>query len=300
MWLGVVRLLQERELMPAIAFGFSRHSLEVLAEHLSSVDLLSKSEKNEVQQFLRFSIKNRLKGPDSRLPSVLFISGLVKRGIAVHHAGMLPLLKEVHYLNDAERGHVWEQIMIMLPKHVVLVMLSATVPNTLEFADWLGRIRGSEIHVVATDKRPVPLEHYLFTGLDGQATSKQLHLVVDRHGQFHVPGYKQAIIAFNEPKTKKPKGEKDTSRAEELAALAQQARGGRPAPEGVGGRGGASGRGGGKGGGKHPIGGKLNTPGRWNYMPCEQSLIFFYLFLQLFMPVVPRCFSLPLCTETTA
>lgn len=44
MWLGVVRLLQERELMPAIAFGFSRNSLEVLAEHLSSVDLLSKSE----------------------------------------------------------------------------------------------------------------------------------------------------------------------------------------------------------------------------------------------------------------
>lgn len=81
-------------------------------------------------------------------------------------------------------------------------------------------------------------------------------------------GYKQAIIAFNEPKTKKPKGEKDTSRAEELAALAQQARGGRPAPEGAAGRGGR-GSGGGRGGGKHPTGGKMNTPGRWNYMPCK-------------------------------
>lgn len=57
--------------------------------------VLSLGEKNEVHQFLRFSIKNRLKGPDSRLPSVLFISDLVKRGLAVHHAGMLPLLKEV-------------------------------------------------------------------------------------------------------------------------------------------------------------------------------------------------------------
>ncbi|KAF7232444.1 hypothetical protein EG68_09616, partial [Paragonimus skrjabini miyazakii] len=94
MWLGVVRMLQEQKLMPAIAFGFSRNSLEVLAGHLSSVDLLTKNEKNQVRQFLRLSVMKRLKGLDARLPSVLFITDLVRRGLALHHAGMLPLLKE--------------------------------------------------------------------------------------------------------------------------------------------------------------------------------------------------------------
>ncbi|CAH8606420.1 unnamed protein product [Schistosoma mattheei] len=102
------------------------------------------------------------------------------------------IMDEVHYVNDVERGHIWEQIMIMLPKHVLLVMLSATVPNKLDFADWLGRVRGTEVHVVATNKRPVPLEHFLFTGMDGQRSKDHLHLIVDQAGQFNLPGYKQA------------------------------------------------------------------------------------------------------------
>ncbi|TNN08038.1 Helicase SKI2W isoform 2 [Schistosoma japonicum] len=102
------------------------------------------------------------------------------------------IMDEVHYVNDVERGHVWEQIMIMLPKHVLLVMLSATVPNKLDFADWLGRVRGTEVHVVATNKRPVPLEHFLFTGMDGHRGKDHLHLIVDQAGQFNLSGYKQA------------------------------------------------------------------------------------------------------------
>jgi len=37
-----------------------------------------------------------------------------------------------------QRGVVWEEVIIMLPEHVNLILLSATVPNTLEFADWIG------------------------------------------------------------------------------------------------------------------------------------------------------------------
>jgi superfamily II RNA helicase len=44
---------------------------------------------------------------------------------------------EVHYVSDADRGVVWEEVLIMLPAHVGIVMLSATVPNTVEFADWV-------------------------------------------------------------------------------------------------------------------------------------------------------------------
>ena len=42
-------------------------------------------------------------------------------------------------INDLERGVVWEEVIIMLPAHVNFVLLSATVPNTMEFADWVGR-----------------------------------------------------------------------------------------------------------------------------------------------------------------
>ncbi|VDO41745.1 unnamed protein product, partial [Onchocerca flexuosa] len=48
------------------------------------------------------------------------------------------IFDEVHYINDAERGHVWEEVLIMLPAHAKIVMLSATVPNCVEFADWVG------------------------------------------------------------------------------------------------------------------------------------------------------------------
>ncbi|XP_073080701.1 superkiller complex protein 2 isoform X5 [Manis javanica] len=48
------------------------------------------------------------------------------------------IFDEVHYINDAERGVVWEEVLIMLPDHVSIILLSATVPNALEFADWIG------------------------------------------------------------------------------------------------------------------------------------------------------------------
>lgn len=42
------------------------------------------------------------------------------------------IFDEVHYINDSERGVVWEEVLILLPSHVNIVMLSATVPNTSE------------------------------------------------------------------------------------------------------------------------------------------------------------------------
>ncbi|KAL8055915.1 hypothetical protein ABFX02_04G086300 [Erythranthe guttata] len=72
------------------------------------------------------------------------------------------IFDEVHYVNDAERGVVWEEVIIMLPRHINFVLLSATVPNTIEFADWIGRTKQKQIRVTGTTKRPVPLEHCLF------------------------------------------------------------------------------------------------------------------------------------------
>jgi antiviral helicase SKI2 len=49
------------------------------------------------------------------------------------------VLQEVHYVNDSERGVVWEEVIIMLPDRINLIFLSATTPNTLEFGDWIGK-----------------------------------------------------------------------------------------------------------------------------------------------------------------
>ncbi|KAB2038364.1 hypothetical protein ES319_D03G140100v1 [Gossypium barbadense] len=72
------------------------------------------------------------------------------------------IFDEVHYVNDVERGVVWEEVIIMLPRHINIILLSATVPNTIEFADWIGRTKQKKIRVTGTTKRPVPLEHCLF------------------------------------------------------------------------------------------------------------------------------------------
>ncbi|KAL6947029.1 hypothetical protein ACO0QE_001887 [Hanseniaspora vineae] len=67
------------------------------------------------------------------------------------------IFDEVHYVNDQDRGVVWEEVIIMLPAHVKFILLSATVPNTFEFANWIGRTKQKNIYVISTPKRPVPL-----------------------------------------------------------------------------------------------------------------------------------------------
>lgn len=104
------------------------------------------------------------------------------------------IFDEVHYVNDEERGHVWERIFIMLPKHVNLVLLSATVPNVIKFAEWLGRVRDKPTVVITTAKRPVPLEHYLYTGTSTK-TIDQSFKFIDSSSKFVEEGYKKALDA---------------------------------------------------------------------------------------------------------
>lgn len=72
------------------------------------------------------------------------------------------IFDEVHYVNNAERGVVWEETIIMLPEHIGIIMLSATVPNYMDFANWVGRTKDRVIYVQKTNWRPVPLEHSLY------------------------------------------------------------------------------------------------------------------------------------------
>ncbi len=69
----------------------------------------------------------------------------------------LVVLDEAHYLGDGDRGVVWEEIMIYLPRRIPLLLLSATVGNAHQIAAWLTRIRETPCRVVEENKRPVPL-----------------------------------------------------------------------------------------------------------------------------------------------
>lgn len=71
------------------------------------------------------------------------------------------IFDEIHYMRDKERGVVWEETIILLPRHVRMVFLSATIPNALEFAEWISYIQNQIVHVVYTEKRVTPLVHYL-------------------------------------------------------------------------------------------------------------------------------------------
>jgi len=78
------------------------------------------------------------------------------------------VMDEVHFLNDPSRGHVWEQTIMMLPEHISLVMLSATIDNPERFASWC-ETKGNTISstvkqvlIASNYKRSVPLTHYSF------------------------------------------------------------------------------------------------------------------------------------------
>ncbi len=67
------------------------------------------------------------------------------------------IFDEVHYLDDPERGTVWEESLIFFPKHLRLLALSATIPNIAELAKWIESIHKHPVKTVIEDKRPVPL-----------------------------------------------------------------------------------------------------------------------------------------------
>ena len=70
----------------------------------------------------------------------------------------LVVLDEAHYLADEERGHVWEEAIILTPPRIRLLLLSATIGNAHEFALWLEEVRGVRCGVIPGPlKRPVPL-----------------------------------------------------------------------------------------------------------------------------------------------
>jgi superfamily II RNA helicase len=72
------------------------------------------------------------------------------------------IFDEVHYINDPGRGKIWEETIMLLPRTVQMLMLSATIQRPKRFADWVSGIKGKEVVICSTEVRVVPLTHYLY------------------------------------------------------------------------------------------------------------------------------------------
>lgn len=110
------------------------------------------------------------------------------------------IFDEVQFLNDEERGVVWEETIIMLPPHIGIIMLSATVPNAIEFSDWVGRTKNRPVSVVLTNRRPVPLKHHILFRLPSDPEGLHTALLLEQGGAFLEKNYRQTLSAVQSQK----------------------------------------------------------------------------------------------------
>ena len=113
------------------------------------------------------------------------------------------IFDEVHYVNDSERGVVWEEVIIMLPSHISMVFLSATTPNTVEFSEWIGKTKRRPVYVVVTPYRPIPLRHYIYV-------DNSTCLIMDsRESSFREMAYNNFLKKFREKEEDKQAKKRD-------------------------------------------------------------------------------------------
>lgn len=96
------------------------------------------------------------------------------------------IFDECHYINDKDRGHIWEEVMILLPPEVRMVMLSATLDHPEYFAEWLGELKQRPINLISTEYRIVPLTHTIWYG-------SQSHILMDARNVYNDKEYKDWI-----------------------------------------------------------------------------------------------------------
>ncbi len=118
--------------------------------------------------------------PDA--PVVVMTTEVLRNMIYADAVGLDSLdwivLDEVHFLQDAYRGPVWEEVLIHAPPGIGFVCLSATVSNAAELGDWIGTLRGPT-EVVVSDVRPVELEPLYLVGDRSAPQDHLLPVLVD-------------------------------------------------------------------------------------------------------------------------
>ena len=90
---------------------------------------------------------------------------------------LFTIFDEVHFIDDEERGTVWEESIILAPENIRFLCLSATVPNIDELAEWMKAVRHSEFAVIKEYNRVIPLKYHLFSERDGEFSIKYLERI---------------------------------------------------------------------------------------------------------------------------
>ena len=119
------------------------------------------------------------------------LRSMLYRGSEIMREVAWVVFDEIHYLRDKARGVVWEETIILLPDKVRYVFLSATIPNAMQFAEWITKTHNQPVHVVYTDFRPTPLQHYFFP-----AGAEGINLIVDEKGNFREKNFNIAMATI--------------------------------------------------------------------------------------------------------
>src|SRR5579862_9088826 len=106
---------------------------------------------------------NRRVNPDARIIVVvaeILLNRLLHPAAFDFSKVSAVVMDEFHSFADPERGIVWELSLSFLPKHIRLLLLSATVGNAVEFLNWLERCHGRKLQLVQTKERKIPLSYH--------------------------------------------------------------------------------------------------------------------------------------------
>lgn len=187
----------------AIAMAF-RDKQRVI--YTSPLKALSNQKYRELSQ--EFSDVGLMTGDVTLLPNASclvmtteILRGMLYRGSEVLKEVAWVIFDEIHYMKDRERGVVWEESIIFLPPQIKMVFLSATMSNATEFAEWICNLHKQPCHVVYTDFRPTPLQHYVFP-MGGAG----LYLVVDENEQFKEENFMKLQDTFTRQKQQQGDG----------------------------------------------------------------------------------------------
>lgn len=125
-------------------------------------------------------------------------NALYKRGSSTSNLGLSAsvnfdnvgavVFDEVHYINNRERGKVWEESLILMPSSINLIMLSATLAAPEEFAGWIGELKAKPCVLISTQYRVVPLTHNVI-----DFTEEKLLCLMDEKENYNDVAYKNWI-----------------------------------------------------------------------------------------------------------
>lgn len=107
---------------------------------------------------------------------------------------------EFHYIMDPERGKVWEETLILLPPHIKIILLSATIDSPELFGEWLSKLKNRNLMLVSTQYRVVPLKHCVYRG-------DELEILMDNSNTFYKDAYNRYLVHLKNQQDKKKRHE---------------------------------------------------------------------------------------------